>query len=345
MKSKHLTMTELAEFFEEYFLLRQAGENSRQVAETMLAYQDNRSIQRILSSLSAVKNLSSGLSEFSSQIPEYIIALLQKSETEGTEIETLAAISTHLNSMAAIDEDMPYRHKLRLSLFYPLVILLICFMLVFLLMIFVVPLFEELFYGFGAELPAFTQMFISASAVLQKSYLPIVATIIVIFIYLRLPLSQSLRSRMILMLPSIGDVGRETETAFVINALHLLLSHDFRLPEALRLSAGATQNTVIAEALLKGSEAASKNLPFVEALAKANVFSPRTLHLLTIFDRSLHLDLLQNLVRQIGRKLARQGKTSLRSVSIALLILCWLIVGSAIIAMYLPIFQLGSAVG
>ncbi len=338
-------MTELAEFFEEYFLLRQAGENGRQVAETMLAYQENRSIRRILSSLPAAKNLSSGLSEFSSQIPEYIIALLQKGEKEGTEIKTLNAISTHLNAMAAIDEDMPYRHKLRHSLFYPLLILLICFALVSFLMIFVVPLFEELFYGFGAELPAFTQMFISASTVLQKGYLPILAIIVVVIIYLRLPLSQGLRSRMILMLPSIGNVSRETETAFVINALHLLLSHDFRLPEALRLSAGATQNTVIGQALLESSGAASKNQPFVDTLAKAKVFSAKTLHVLTIFDRSSHLDLLQNLVRQIGRKLAKQGKTSLRSFSIALLIFCWLIIGSAVIAMYLPIFQLGTTVG
>ncbi|NOQ35876.1 MAG: hypothetical protein GQ569_08270 [Methylococcaceae bacterium] len=345
MKKINLTTPEVAEFFEEYTLLRQAEQSHKQTLKIMSEHQKHKAMQQFLSSLLNAQNLIKGLLEFPHLISEYIIVLLAQAEKNDTELKALASIAAHLSDIKVINEKMPYKQKLRHSLFYPSVILVVCIALVLMLTIFVIPVYKELFYGFGSELPAFTQFFITVAGFLEKGLIIFIVLFVAASIYLQSPMSLAFRSKLILMLPSIGKLSCEIETISIIKALYLLLSHDFTLAEALRLSATATQNTVMKKALLNSAEAATKKQSFVEVLALDKIFSIRTLHILTVFDKTQCLDLLQNYTAQISNKITREGQTSLRSVSIVLLVFCWLVVGSTVIALYLPIFAMGSAVG
>lgn len=337
MKKLHLTNEKLADFFAELYALRQSEISESEALQIMVEGQDNKVMQDFLKSLIAAPNLIRGLAQFPAVIPDYIIALL----THTSDIQVLNDIAEHLNKLSFTDSGISYRQQLINYLLYPVAILMIALLLTSIMLIYVIPVFEDLFNGIGAELPALTRLFIELG-----HYAPIGIGLLLILsvILFIMPYQSKFKSTLLLRSPIIGRVTACVESATVINTLYLLSCYQFKLAEALRLCATSSQNSVVISALIDSADNINKEL-WLDSLKHARIFSVKTLLLLNVFAKTEQLLILKTLTASYHKSIYKEITLSLRLLNTLLLISCWLIVGVILIALYLPIFQIGAAIG
>lgn len=345
MKKSHLTTEDLADFFAELYLLRQAQIPEKQALQMMLEGQDKKALQQFLTELIAAPDLLSGLEKFAAVIPEYILALLRLTIKGQNEIKVFSGIAEHLADLTIADTGVSYRQKLKSCLVYPAIILLIVLTLAALMMIFVIPVFAEIFNSFGSALPIPTQLLVDISNYAQQYFALLLIVILAAVAYLSSPFSLAFKSKLLLQLPAIGGVVRGIESAAVLKTLQLLCSYQIDFAEALRLSAGASQNTAVIRAVTESADKAAKGAELGESLQTVQIFSAKVRRLLAIFAKTRQPEILKNLANYYDRQIPTQTTLSLRLLNVSLLIICWLLVGTIVIAIYLPIFQIGAAIG
>lgn len=350
MKKIHLTNEEMADFFAELYILRQAQIPEKEALQMMTEDQDKKAMLMFLTTLSKAPSLISGLEQFPTVIPEYIIALLRQAIRNNTEFKALEDIAEHLSNASLTHNGTSYRQQIKSSFLYPAIVLFFLLLFSSVMLIFVVPVFDDMFKSFGKELPAFTQLFVSMSALLQNNWWVVVVSVVVVLQVWRVAHLRSAKFRrfmglIILKIPIINTLIRTLESASVIKALSLLYSYQFSLAEALRLSATASQNTVFILALTESADKIVKGSGLVDSLKESQVFSAKTLRLLMAFERTQQLQILNKLTQSYNKQIPRGIGASLRVLNVILLMACWFIVGTMVIAMYLPIFAMGEAVG
>lgn len=341
---KNLTSEEVADFFTDFYSLRQADIAEKDALQIMIEGENNKTKLYFLTSLISAPNLLIGLEQFPTFIPKYITILLQQAQENNIEIKALEGITTHLSSLTATENGISYRQQLKSCLVYPAIILSIVSVLVSVMLIFIVPIFADLFRGFGAELPGLTQIFVDLSEYVQQ-YIGLLLTLaLAVIIYLKSPYSIRYKSIILFKLPVISNTIRIMESTTIIKTVHLLCSYQFSLIEALRLSTTASQNTIVISTLLKSVDELAKGKEIISSLKSVPIFSIKTIHLLAVFERTHQLQILKNMAKSYHKQIPRQTALLLRLLNIILLILCWLIVGTTVIAMYLPIFKMGEAI-
>lgn len=347
MKNIYLTNEELADFFSEFAILREAQIPEKEALQMMADGQGKKNRELFLKALIEAPDLVSGLGQFPAIIPKYIIALLEKNNSE---VKVLEDITEHLMSLSLTYNGISYKQQIKSVFLYPVIVLFFLLILSGLMLVFVVPVFDEMFKSFGKELPAFTQVFVSLSGVMVESWWIIAIVIVVILLGWKVSYARSEKFRqlvglVVLKIPSIGAFIKTIESAAVIKTFSLLCSYRFNLAEALHLSATATQNPIFISTLTESAERMAKDNGLIDSLKQTPIFSARTLRLLKAFETTQELKILNKLAQSYQTQIPRGVSLSLRILSVMLLIGCWIIVGSMVIAMYLPIFAMGEAVG
>ena len=285
------------------------------------------------------------MEKFAAVIPEYILALLQQAKKNDAEIKVLADIAEHLTDLTIADNGVSYRQKLKSCLVYPAVILLVVLTLAALMMLFVMPVFAEMFKSFGSALPTPTQLLVDISNYAQQYFGLLLIGILAGAAYLVSPFSLAFKSKLLLQLPAIGRVMHAIESAAVLKTLQLLCCYQIDFAEALRLSASASQNTAVIGAVTESADKVAKGAELGESLQAVQIFSAKVRRLLVIFAKTRQPEILKNLANYYDRQIPAQTTLSLRLLNVSLLIICWLLVGTIVIAIYLPIFQIGAAIG
>ena len=342
MKKNNVTTEDLSEIFEELYLLRTSKISEKEALQILSENQEKKSVRHFLNRLSLSPSFIDGLTEFPKLVPKYIIETLKNNP----EISVLKDVAEHLISLSlSEDNNISFNKNIKHSFAYPVFLFVFCFLFMNIMLIFIIPVFEDLFRGFGAELPALTQMVIDISEWLQTAWWKILAVLCFLILGFELEFAAKFKSRLILMLPSIGKLARYTETFIVLKTLHFLLEHRFNLKDALRLSASATNNSVISEALLQSADDMEKQQSFITRLEKQAVFFQKTIHILKIFEKTGNIELLQHFAKKCAKKVYQQNHFSSRATGAFLLVFCAFIIGLVIIAMYLPVFMIGSVIG
>jgi type IV pilus assembly protein PilC len=344
LKKIHLTTEDMADFFAELYILKQAEIPEKKALKMMARGQDKKNIQRLLKVLNTALSLRLGLAQLPAVIPEYIIALLAQEETKNNNTNVLNDIAKHLYDLSASENIASYRQQLRACFLYPAILLLIMFVISILLQIFIIPVFAALFESFGTELPQLTIMIINLMESVESNIGILLILSIILTIYLKSSYSSDFKSELTLQLPIIGSTVRNIESSAVINTLYLLCSYQFDFTEALRLSASATRNTVFITALTESSDKKIINEYGLNDLRKKHIFSEKTMRLLEIFEKTQQLYILENIAQSYRQQIPKQTALSLRILNIILLIVCWLILTITIIGLYLPIFKMGNSV-
>jgi type IV pilus assembly protein PilC len=350
LKKIYLTNEEMADFFAELYILRQAQIPEKEALQIMAEGQDTKAMQLFLNTLSEAPSLISGLEQFPAIIPEYIIALLSKFKKDNSEIKVLEDIAEHLANLSLTYNGISYKQQVKSSFAYPIILLLFLFIVSAFMMIFVVPVFDDMFKGFGKELPPITQLFISVSELMQENWWKFAIGFIGIdqacrFFYSHSQKFRLFIERIILKIPIIQRLIITIESVAIIKTLSLLCSYQFSLAEALRLSATATQNTVFIVTLTETANNVANSDGLVDGLKQKQIFSAKTIRLLKVFEKTQQLQILNKLAQSYHKQIPRGLGVLLRILNIILLMGCWLIIGATVIAMYLPIFAMGEAAG
>lgn len=309
---------------------------------------ENAKLKTLLQSIKQEVAGGTPLSDALRKHPEYFddlyCSLVGSGEQSG-ELDTLLdRIATYKEKSEAL------RNRIKKAMNYPIAVVLIAFVVTGILLIKVVPQFQEVFAGFGAELPAFTMMVINLSEFVQSYWLHAVGGFVAIgYLFKRsLKSSKTMQKRMdrlLLKLPIIGEVLDKSAVARFGRTLSTTFAAGVPLVEALDSVIGASGNIVYAEATARIKIDVSTGMQLQTAMKNTGVFPSMALQLVSIGEESGALDeMLDKVATHYEEEVDAMvdGMTSLMEPIIMSVL--GVLVGGLIVAMYLPIFQLGAVV-
>ncbi len=309
---------------------------------------DKPAMQKLILDIKADVEGGSSLHESLSKHPLYFddlfTNLVEAGEQAGALENLLDKIATYKEKSEAL------KKKVKKALFYPAAVLVVAVVVTVILLIFVIPQFESLFAGFGAELPAFTQMVINASRFLQKDGVfvgMVVAAGIYAFIYFqkRSKKMREVLDRMALKLPIIGPILTKSAIARYARTLSTMFAAGVPLVEALESVAGATGNIVYEDAVMKMREEVATGVRLQQAMQNTGVFPNMVIQMIAVGEESGSLDEMSGKVATFFEADVDNAVDSMSSLLEPLIMaILGVLVGGMVIAMYLPIFKLGSVV-
>ncbi|MDV6191379.1 MULTISPECIES: type II secretion system F family protein [Stenotrophomonas] len=266
--------------------------------------------------------------------------------------ESAGVLETVLDTIASYKENIEaLKGKIKKALFYPAMILVVAFLVSTILLVWVVPQFEEVFTSFGADLPAFTKMVVGLSRFMVSWWLPIVIVIVVavvgtIMAYKRSPKMQHGLDRAILKVPVIGQIMHNSAIARFARTTAVTFKAGVPLVEALGIVAGATGNKVYEESVLRMRDDVSVGYPVNMAMKQLNLFPHMVIQMTGIGEEAGALDAMLFKVAEYYEQEVNNAVDALSSLlEPMIMVFIGTIVGGLVIAMYLPIFKLGAVVG
>jgi len=219
------------------------------------------------------------------------------------------------------------------------------------LLVFVVPQFEEVFKSFGAELPAFTQMIVGLSKFMVAWWwlmlLVFIALIVAfIFFYKRSVKFQHFLDRVILRVPVIGQIMHNSAIARFARTLGVTFAAGVPLVEGLGTVAGATGNSVYEQAVYRIRDDVSVGYQVNMAMKQVNIFPHMVVQMTAIGEEAGALDAMLLKVAEFYEQEVNNAVDALSSlIEPFVMVIIGVLVGSMVIGMYLPIFKLASVVG
>ena len=253
-----------------------------------------------------------------------------------------------------LDAQIELRRKIQQAMSYPVITLTSSCLLVIVMMIWVVPVFKDVFTHFQAELPTPTKTLIQASSWFEEFYIGIVFILgsliaIISFAWIKFPGLQKYCDRMSFCIPLIGQLLRLAALTHWCRTLGHLLRSGLPLPDALRVTAQSSNHWLSHDFSAEIFKHLTRGWPLGDAIAKADpkhlLFDLETLQLLRIASESGALaEMLQRRASILGSQLSNRLNTLSQSIEPLLIIIVGLIIGSLVIILYLPIFNLGQIV-
>ncbi len=319
-----------------------------QAFEIIGAGHEKPSMQKLVLEIKADVESGTSLHEALAKHPLYFddlfVNLVEAGEQAGALESLLDKIATYKEKTEAV------KKKVKKALFYPTAVLVVAVVVTIILLIFVIPQFESLFKGFGADLPAFTQMVINLSRFVQTRgwmLLIIFGAAGYAFFYFK-KRSRAMRhflDRMILKIPIIGPILNKAAIARFARTLSTMFSAGVPLVEALESVAGATGNIVYEEAVMKMRDEVSTGQRLQRAMENTGMFPNMVVQMIAVGEESGALDTMSGKVANFYEEDVDNAVDSMSSLLEPLIMaILGVLVGGLVIAMYLPIFKLGAVV-
>ncbi len=265
--------------------------------------------------------------------------------------EQAGALETLLDKVATYKEKTEaLKKKVKKALFYPAAVLVVAVVVTVVLLIFVIPQFESLYKGFGADLPAFTQFVINISRGLQNNglfFLMVFGATFWTFFYFK-KRSRAMREfldRAVLKVPVIGPILNKAAIARYARTLSTMFSAGVPLVEALESVAGATGNIVYEKAVLKMRDEVATGQRLQRSMEQTGLFPNMVNQMIAVGEESGSLDEMSGKVATFYEAEVDNAVDAMSSLlEPMIMVILGVVVGGLVIAMYLPIFKLGSVV-
>src|SRR6516165_288224 len=339
---------DIAVFSRQLATMLTAGIPLVQAFEIVGAGHEKPSMQKLILDVKADVEGGTSLHEALGKHPLYFddlyVNLIEAGEQAGALESLLDKIATYKEKTEAL------KKKVKKALFYPAAVLVVAVIVTIILLIFVIPQFESLFKGFGADLPAFTQMVINLSKFVQDKGFFLAAltgAAVYAFLYFK-KRSRAMRQfldRVVLKVPVIGPILNKSAIARYARTLSTMFAAGVPLVEALESVAGATGNIVYETAVLKMRDEVSTGQRLQKAMEATGLFPNMVNQMIAVGEESGSLDAMSAKVATFYEAEVDNAVDSMSSLLEPLIMaILGVLVGSLVIAMYLPIFKLGSVV-
>ncbi len=265
--------------------------------------------------------------------------------------EQSGALESMLDKLATYKEKTEaLKAKVKKALFYPIAVLVVAFVVTVILLVFVVPQFQDLFESFGADLPALTLFVIGLSDFMQTWWYVIAGAIAgFVWFILRLkktsPKVQEAFDRFALRAPVVGDIATKSAIARFSRTLETMSAAGVPLVEAMDSVAGATGNIVYHDASLRIKDEVSQGTQLQTSMRNTGLFPNMAIQMVSIGEEAGSLDAMLAKVADFYEAEVDNAVDALTSLLEPIIMaVLGILVGGLIIAMYLPIFKLGSVV-
>ncbi|MCU1000270.1 type II secretion system F family protein [Stenotrophomonas maltophilia] len=266
--------------------------------------------------------------------------------------EGAGVLETVLDTIATYKENIEsLKGKIKKALFYPVMVMAVAMAVSGILLVWVVPQFEDVFKGFGAELPAFTQMIVNLSRFMVSWWwlmlLALVGTIVgFTAAYKRSPNMRHTLDKLILKVPVIGQIMHNSAIARFARTTAVTFKAGVPLVEALGIVAGATGNKLYEESVLRMRDDVSVGYPVNMAMKQTSLFPHMVIQMTGIGEEAGALDAMLFKVAEYYEQEVSNAVDALSSLlEPMIMVFIGTIVGGIVVGMYLPIFKLGAVVG
>jgi len=271
------------------------------------------------------------------------VNMVESGETGGALDVILLRLATYLEKMEVL------MRKIKGAMIYPAIISLVAAGAISVMLLFVIPIFAQMFEGVGAELPAMTQVVIGMSNLLKVWAIPGIIIIIALFTILRrwhkTESGAKAMDPLLLKMPVFGDLMKKQSIARFSRTLSTLLSSGVPIIDALEITARSSGNWVVEDAILKARTSIKGGENIADPLSKTTVFPPMVTQMIAIGEASGGLDEMLSKVADFYDAEVDQAVENLTSaLEPLIMVVLGGIVGFLVISMYLPIFQLAGTV-
>jgi type IV pilus assembly protein PilC len=309
---------------------------------------ENPAMQKLIlaikSDVEGGTTLADALAKHPLHFDDLFVSLVAAGEQAGALETLLDKVATYKEKTEAI------KKKIKKALFYPAAVVVVAIVVTTILLIYVIPQFESLFQGFGADLPAFTRMVIDLSNFVQhKGWMLLVllvgAIVGVIQGKKRSRGFQHFLDRAMLKIPVIGSILNKSCVARYARTLATTFAAGVPLVEALESVAGATGNILYETAVLRMRDEVATGQRLQRAMENTQLFPNMVNQMIAVGEESGSLDAMASKVADFYEEEVDNAVDSMSSLLEPLIMgILGVLVGGLVIAMYLPIFKLGSVV-
>lgn len=289
-------------------------------------------------------SLADSLAKYPLHFDDLYISLVSAGEQSGTLEGLLHEIATYQEKTEAL------KAKIRKALVYPAAIITVAFIVTAILMIFVIPQFESLFTGFGADLPGLTLLVISISEIFRDYWWLIFGTIIGSIVAFMAAKKRSRKvqhflDRLLLKLPVIGDVLTKGAIARFSRTFAVMFKAGVPMVDAMTSVSGTTGNIVYSEATLMMRDDVATGTQLNKAMLDTELFPNMVTQMVAIGEESGSLDSMLSKVADFYEREVDDAVDNMTALMEPFIMaFLGVLVGTLVIAMYLPIFKLGAVV-
>jgi type IV pilus assembly protein PilC len=347
-KQGKVTAGDIAIFSRQLATMMTAGIPLVQSFDIVGAGHENPAMQKLIlaikSDVEGGTALADALAKHPLHFDDLFVSLVAAGEQAGALETLLDKIATYKEKTEAI------KKKIKKALFYPTAVVAVAIIVTAILMIYVIPEFESLFQGFGADLPAFTRFVIDISKFVQSTgWLLLIGFVGGIwgFIYAKKRNRgvQHFVDRVMLKLPILGSILHKSAIARYARTLSTTFAAGVPLVEALDSVAGATGNIVYEGAVIRMRDEVATGQRLQRAMENTDLFPNMVNQMIAVGEESGSLDAMSAKVADFYEEEVDNAVDSMSSLLEPLIMaILGVLVGGMVIAMYLPIFKMGSVV-
>ena len=347
-EKKKILPKDIAVFFRQLATMMAAGVPLVQSFEIIGRGHDHAGMRDLLLNIKADVESGTALSDALAKHPLYfdslVVSLVNAGEQAGVLETLLDNIATYKEKTEAL------KAKIKKAMFYPTAVIVVAIIVTAILLIFVVPQFEDLFNNFGADLPAFTRFVVNMSEFMQAKWWIVLGFVIAAVVGFSQAKKRSLAfnrllDRTVLKLPIVGPIMHKAAVARYARTLSTMFSAGVPLVEALESVAGATGNVVFSDAtlMIRDSVATGQQLQF--AMSQTGLFPNMVEQMVAIGEESGALDAMLAKVADFYEAEVDDAVDALSSLLEPLIMaILGTLIGGLVVAMYLPIFKMGAAI-
>ena len=319
-----------------------------QCLEIQSSQQDNKEFKKVLTTLKEDVEKGETLADGLRKHPTVFDSLYSNMVDAG---ETGGALDVILGRLAFfMEKNMKLKKKVKGALVYPASVLCVAVIVIAIMMIFVIPSFQKMFSGFGAELPLLTQIIVNISAFLRGNIIFILAALFLTSFALKKIYSKNAKAHhffdnMFLKMPVFGLLLRKVAVAKFTRTLGTMVSSGVPILTSLDIVARTAGNVVIEKAILNTRDSISQGKTIAEPLMESGIFPPMVVQMIAVGETTGALDQMLNKIADFYDDEVDVAVSAITSlIEPLLMVFLGGILGTMIVAMYLPIFKMGEVV-
>ncbi|MCP3891059.1 MAG: type II secretion system F family protein, partial [Desulfobulbaceae bacterium] len=262
--------------------------------------------------------------------------------------ETGGILDTILSRLAVfMEKSMALKKKIKGAMTYPAICLAISVLILVVILVFVIPVFDEMFQSFDSALPLPTQIVVNMSKFFKSNFLYLfIAVFVVVYIFKKIYNTEKGRFRidaMLLHAPVVGVLIRKVAVAKFTRTLSTMLQSGVPILEALQVVAKTAGNKIIERAVLRVSDSIAEGRPIAEPLEDSNVFPNMVVQMINVGESVGALDAMLEKIAEFYDEEVDQAVANLTAmIEPFMMVFLGGMIGGLVVAMYLPIFKIAT---
>lgn len=334
-------------FTRQFATMIDAGLPLVQCLEILASQQENRTFKKVLSQVKSTveggSTFAEGLKEHPKIFDDLFVNLVHAGETGGILDTILRRLAVFLEKSEAL------KRKVKGAMVYPAVVITIALGVVAILLLFVIPVFKEMFEGAGQALPGPTLFVMAMSEFLQKYFLYIAILIgVMIFLFRKFYMTKKGRAvvdRTMLRVPVFGVLLRKVAVARFCSTLGTMISSGVPILDALEITAKTAGNVIIEAAIMNTRTAISEGRTIAEPLMETGVFPGMVVRMIAVGEATGALDaMLAKIAEFYDEEVDAAVEALTQLMEPIMIVFLGGVCGGMVIAMYLPVFSMAGVV-